>query len=80
MLGMKLDQYMSERGLTDVALAAQIGVASTTVMRWRRRETLPDWRMLPKIAAATEGAVTANDFAATLDADLPACWSTQNSD
>jgi len=60
--GMKLDQYMSENQLTDVALASRLGVASTTVMRWRKRETKPDWGVLPVLAAETGGAVTANDF------------------
>lgn len=59
---MKLDQYMSENRLTDVALAAEVGVASTTVMRWRRQETRPDWDVLPRLIAATRGRVTANDF------------------
>lgn len=60
--GMKLDQYMAENGITDVALAAKIGVASTTVLRWRRGDTYPDWRALPLLIEATGGAVMPNDF------------------
>lgn len=59
---MKLDEYMSLNALTDVALAAKVGVASTTVMRWRRGTVKPDWEVLPRIVEATGGAVTANDF------------------
>lgn len=59
---MTLDQYMTTHGLTDVAFAAKVGVASTTVMRWRKSEVFPDWRTLPAIVSATGGDVTPNDF------------------
>lgn len=78
--GMKLDQYLSQNQITDVAFAAKIGVASTTVMRWRRGLVRPDWSTIPKIGEATNGAVTANDFAAASNGNLPAVWSSQGAD
>jgi DNA-binding transcriptional regulator YdaS (Cro superfamily) len=60
--GMKLSDYMAREGLTDTALALKLGVASSTVLRWRSEKTKPDWRVLPAITAATDGQVTANDF------------------
>jgi DNA-binding XRE family transcriptional regulator len=59
---MKLEQYMKIRNLTDGAFAAQVGVTTTTVLRWRRGDTCPDWDIIPAIIAATDGVVTANDF------------------
>lgn len=59
---MKLASYLSEAGLTDQAFADQIGKSQSAVNRLRRGETRPDWETLAKIAQATNGAVTANDF------------------
>jgi len=59
---MKIERYMSIHKLTDTALAARVGVFPTTVMRWRKNETRPEWDIIPAIIAATEGIVTANDF------------------
>lgn len=59
---MKLDQYLSEHDLTDTAFAALIGRTQSSVSRLRRSETRPDWETLERIQAATNGAVTPNDF------------------
>lgn len=44
------------------ALAKKIGVSHTTVLRWRKREMMPSWAMIPAIEAATCGQVGASDF------------------
>ncbi len=62
-IAMKLADYMRVNNVTDVALAAKLGVASTTVLRWRRGFTKPDWPVVPEIAKYTNGKVMANDFA-----------------
>ncbi len=59
---MHLAQYMAETKLTDAAFAALIGRDRTSVMRWRKGETRPDWEALYKIVRETNGAVTPTDF------------------
>jgi transcriptional regulator with XRE-family HTH domain len=59
---MKLEAYMRLANLKDDDLAAKLGVNRSMVSRWRRGKAKPDWDNLPKIEAATNGAVTAVDF------------------
>ena len=59
---MTLNEYLSQNDLTDTAFGAIIGRDRTTVMRWRRWITRPDWVALEAILMATGGAVTPNDF------------------
>jgi transcriptional regulator with XRE-family HTH domain len=60
--GMKLSDYLSLSHLTDSAFAKAVGVHHTTVGRWKRAETRPDWEQIDRIVDATAGAVTPNDF------------------
>lgn len=70
---MKLEAFLSETGITNAAFGRQIGRDASSVSRLRRGETRPDWETAAKIAQATNGAVTANDFMPDLlGADAPA--------
>lgn len=60
---MQLSDFMAERGLTDNALAAEVGRDRTSVMRWRTRKTKPDFDALVAIERLSNGMVTASDFA-----------------
>lgn len=62
---MKLTEYLVERSETIGSFAGRIDVSHETVRRYVREERRPDWKVLEKIAAATDGKVTANDFIAT---------------
>lgn len=59
---MTLDDYLSDRNLTDTAFGAQIGRSQSAISRLRRGLTKPDWETLERIKDATSGAVTPNDF------------------
>ncbi len=59
---MKLNTYLSERGISYSAFAAEIGRAVSTVSRLARDETRPDWATMRRIVAATDGAVGPEDF------------------
>lgn len=66
LLGMKLAAYLEENELTDAAFARLIGVERQAVGRYKSGERFPEKLILLEIYKATNGAVTANDFA-----DLP---------
>lgn len=59
---MKLADYMTLVGIKDTAFAEKVGRDQSTISRIRRGEVLPDWSTVVRIAEATDGAVTANDF------------------
>lgn len=59
---MKLADWMTLAGIKDSAFAEKVGRDQSTISRIRRGEVLPDWSTVVRIAEATEGAVTANDF------------------
>ena len=60
---MKLITYMRERGLDDATMAEKIGDCSEfAVRKWKYGERFPRQPQLRRIALATEGAVTADDF------------------
>ena len=59
---MQLADYMTENGLRDDAIAKACGVDRSMVSRWRTRKTLPSPANMQRIATATAGHVTANDF------------------
>jgi transcriptional regulator with XRE-family HTH domain len=59
---MDLQAYMNARGLTDAQFGEKVGRDRSVVSRWRRKETLPDIDSMKRIAEATEGLVTPNDF------------------
>lgn len=69
---MQLDAYLRENKLTDESFAALLGADVSTwgVRKWRYGQRVPRLAMQQRISAATNGAVTANDFvAAAIAAD-----------
>ena len=63
---MKLAEYLRAHELSDAAFARLIGVERQAVGRYKSGERFPEREILVSIFKATNGAVTANDFA-----DLP---------
>jgi DNA-binding Xre family transcriptional regulator len=61
MHGMTLDQYLTERGITNTAFAPLIGVDQSTVHRLRRGQ-VPSKELMLAIVAETGGLVRADDF------------------
>lgn len=59
---MKLAQYLSEKKATASQFARELGVPVSTVTRLLRAERRPGIELVARIAAATNGAVTAEDF------------------
>jgi len=62
MLGMTLDEYITQTGETALDFAELAGVNPSTISRLRRGICLPDWPTLAKIDIATGGKVKPNDF------------------
>lgn len=60
--GSKLEAYLEANKLTDAEFAALIGKDRSSVTRLRTLKTKPTWDTAQRIAAATNGAVTPNDF------------------
>jgi DNA-binding transcriptional regulator YdaS (Cro superfamily) len=63
-LVMNLADYLEKTGTDRKEFAAALGVKLTTVYRWLRGDRVPI-RHFHKIAEATGGKVTANDFVRT---------------
>ena len=59
---MKLPDYLAQHGLSEGAFAEAIGCSREAVRRYCKGERIPDRETMPKIADATQGSVTANDF------------------
>jgi transcriptional regulator with XRE-family HTH domain len=59
---MKLSDFLTAERLTSAEFAEQIGVSHKAVANWRRGARMPRPQVLTRIAAATRGQVTANDF------------------
>lgn len=59
---MQLKQYLANNKKSPRQFAVEIGVKETTVYRWMSGDRFPR-QHLQKIAKATKGKVTANDFA-----------------
>lgn len=57
-----LQQYLSNAEMDHRAFAKSIGVSAETVRRYLKGERLPDKKRMSRIALATHGQVTANDF------------------
>jgi transcriptional regulator with XRE-family HTH domain len=62
MRGMTLNEYLRLEGLSDAQFAMQLGRDRTTVSRWRRGLTRPEWADMQAIAKSTNGFVNPNDF------------------
>lgn len=59
---MDLETYLSTRGMTDAAFAAQVGLERSVVTRLRNKKATPSMASAARIFDATDGAVTPNDF------------------
>ena len=60
--GMKLADYISEKQTTASRLAGEVGVPVSTITRLLRGERRPGIELVARITAATNGAVSAEDF------------------
>lgn len=69
---MTLADYLRANEVSDAAFARLIGVERQAVGRYRTGERFPEKAILHKIFEATNGAVTANDFAGLPVAEMPA--------
>lgn len=61
---MTLREYMKLNSITDAEMALRIGCSRSAVLKWRYGDRIPRADQLRRIAAITDGAVTANDFMA----------------
>lgn len=68
-MDMRLADYLSDHKIKDATFAAQIGVTRQAVGRYKFGERKPEWAILQRIAKATEGNVTPNDFLDALEDD-----------
>lgn len=59
---MNLHTYLSQKGVTATSLAARLGVAHTTVLRWADGTLLPKAKRVAQIVQVTGGAVTAAEL------------------
>lgn len=59
---MQLASYLTLRGISDSDFAERIGVKRQSLHRYKTGERFPERSVLQKIAEATNGEVTANDF------------------
>ncbi|WP_216697912.1 helix-turn-helix transcriptional regulator [Methylocystis sp. MJC1] len=61
-VGMKLDAYLRQYGVSEKALAEATGYAQGTINKLRNGKINPTLAVLEAIAKATDGAVMPNDF------------------
>jgi transcriptional regulator with XRE-family HTH domain len=59
---MRLDEYLTQTSASRAEFAQEIGVSVESVRRYLAGERIPDREIMVKIALATDGQVTANDF------------------
>lgn len=67
---MKLSDYLAEKQIEKAAFAATLGVTMMAVHQWLAGTRIPRPEFIRKIADATDGLVTANDF---VDYSAPTC-------
>jgi transcriptional regulator with XRE-family HTH domain len=65
---MELRQYLCLRDITVTDFAGAIGVSVQSVHRYLNGERIPKREVMARIAAATGGKVTPNDFFASAEA------------
>lgn len=63
---MKLNMYLTTKGITDEAFGRKIGCSQSQVSRIKRGVSKPSLGLIERIALATGGAVRANDFMTTV--------------
>lgn len=59
---MTLADFMKSEGITDAALARDIGLERSTVTRLRRGQSKPSLRVLLALETVSKGKVRASDF------------------
>ena len=59
---MTLSEYIAQKRGTAAGLARALGVQHSTIIRWADGTYAPTLAMCQRIAAATGGSVTVNDF------------------
>lgn len=64
---MELHEWLNANHISTEEFADRIGVSAGGVRKWRYGERLPRPKAMKRIAEATDGAVTANDFFASQD-------------
>lgn len=57
-----LDSHLSESGESNAAFGVRVGVSEATISRLRNGKQSPSLALIRRIAEATGGVVTANDF------------------
>lgn len=57
-----LDSYLAGQGIANADFARRLGVSEATVSRLRRNKQAPSFALVARIRAATNGAVSADDF------------------
>lgn len=64
---MTLQEYLSQPTVVVSEFADKVSRDSSVVARWKRGETVPDWKLWTKIEEVTNGAVraTVSDFQTT---------------
>ena len=60
--GMTLDQYLAKSNIRNAEFAAAVSASEATISRLRSGKQTPSYGLVRRIVAATNGAVTANDF------------------
>ena len=66
---MKLSDYLAQPGRTATGLAAEAGVAVSTITRAARGDMMPSRELMRAINRLTDGQVTPNDFVG-IDEDM----------
>jgi transcriptional regulator with XRE-family HTH domain len=59
---MRLQDYLSEHGVTRAEFARRLGVKHISVTRYVSEGRVPEPSVMEKIIEVTDGKVTANDF------------------
>ncbi len=62
-LSMRLKDYLHQNQISYEAFAESIGYSYGGVLKWIRGDRFPRPSVIARISEATNGAVTANDFA-----------------
>lgn len=58
----KLRMYLKMRGISESALAREVGISAASISRYMSRERYPSYRTMRRFQEATHGVVTINDW------------------